>query len=84
MVVNAYFGCRKIVAWGGLGIPAKLTKEQTRAKKGRPIMTDIPPERPSNFVRCIVSIEAKISECLERNGYDPELHFGLSILSHST
>jgi len=77
-------GCRKIVAWGGLGIPAKLTEEQKQVIKGRPIMTHIPPDWPSDFVRCIVSIDAKISDCLERNGYDPELHFGLSLLTHST
>jgi len=77
-------GCRKIVAWGGLGIPAKLTEEQKQVIKGRPIMTHIPPDWPSYFVRFIVSIDEKISDCLERNGYDPELHFGLSLLTHST
>jgi hypothetical protein len=77
-------GCRKIVAWGGLGIPAKLTEEQKQVIKGRPIMTHIPPEWPSNFVRCIASIDAKISDCLERNGYDPALHFGLSLHPPST
>ncbi|KAE9376462.1 hypothetical protein N431DRAFT_452880 [Stipitochalara longipes BDJ] len=63
----------QIVAWGGLGIPKLLTEDQKLVIKGK--FPDIPPDFPEGLLRCIVSFEATFGNCLERNGYDPALHF---------
>jgi hypothetical protein len=62
---------RKAVAWGGLGVPAHLTEEQKKAIKGQPLDTHIPPNFPDGLVKYIMFIETNLSNCLERNGYDP-------------
>jgi len=63
-----------MVAWGGLGIPTVLTEEQKQAIYGK--FPDIPPNFPEGLLRCITTFEAAFGNCLERNGYDPAIHYG--------
>ena len=65
-----------MVGWGGLGIPTVLTKEQKLAIAGK--FPDIPPNFPAGLLKCITTLEAEFGNCLEKNGYDPALHYGSS------
>jgi hypothetical protein len=63
-----------MVAWGALSIPTPLTEDQKLEIKGK--FPDIPKYLPEGLLRCIKSFEENYGDCLERNGYDPAVHYG--------
>jgi hypothetical protein len=69
-----------MIAWGGLGIPATLTEEQKKAIKGD-ASSVIPPDIPEGLMKYLAWQAEMFDNCMERNGYDPTLHFCLSYSS---
>jgi hypothetical protein len=69
-----------MIAWGGLGTLAPLTEEQKKIIKGDAASV-VPPDLPEGLMKYLQWQIETFEDCMERNGYDPVIHFGLSCSS---